>query len=377
MLWLLLLCFQLILSNGIVVSNDEESTGSINTFNKLDHILNVDSSDGSNNNMNDKYSISLQDEVSKLHEPDYLLIGVVKSGSTSLYHYMVQHPEITGVESKFLLPESMRNKISNIIKLRRMGKIPRISKPKSPKQSLAIKSKTMNPQMTVKQDIYEINNFDLARMIKPIIDQKEVRFFDSFWYNHLQTVTNHSLLLGWKWYLEVFNQDEVNHKQIRGEASPTYFASSQFTAERIKLWLPNVKLILLLRNPVRRFISHLKMIKENHAANMKFRKQRQMEMMQNTVKKTQNDNDNGRRILGQYNPFNSMNMPFTPQTRYGRNVRQSRKKTKRNPMQRFMRTRGNKYNTYQKLLNELQDEIDDEIEEELEEQINNQIDDQY
>eukprot|EP01083_Nonionella_stella_P290005 986799_1 len=112
---------------------------------------------------------------------------------------------------------------------------------------------------------------DLARMTKPIIDQKEVRFFDSFWYNQLQTVANHSLLTAWKWYLQVFNQDELapDAHLLRGEASPTYFASSQVTAERIKLWLPNAKLILLLRNPVRRFVSHLKMIKENHAKQLR------------------------------------------------------------------------------------------------------------
>ena len=147
-------------------------------------------------------------------------------------------------------------------------------------------------------------------MIKPIIDQKEVRFFDSFWYNHLQTITNHSLLLGWKWYLECFNQEHsaLSSDIIRGEASPTYFASSQFTAERIKLWLPNVKLILLLRNPVRRFVSHLKMIKENHASNMKFRKERQIEMQrQKTVSK-------GRELLS--NPFNAQNISqYTTQTR--------------------------------------------------------------
>ena len=229
--------------------------------------------------------ITLEEEIAKLHEPDFLLIGVVKSGSTSLYHYMVQHPEISGVESEYLLPQDMRKQISNIIQLRHRGKIPKIAKPKrKPSDGSDPRSppggiQTINSgSHSVKQSIYEINNFDLARMIKPIIDQKEVRFFDSFWYNHLQTVTNQSLYLAWKWYLQVFNQDpDASDTMLRGEASPTYFASSQFTAERIKLWLPNIKLILLLRNPVRRLVSHLKMIKENHAANMRFRKMKEIE----------------------------------------------------------------------------------------------------
>ena len=223
--------------------------------------------------LGDVNNLSLQEEIAKLQEPDFLLIGVVKSGSTSLYHYMVQHPEITGVESTYLLPQSIRDNIDSILRGRRSGKIPRMSHKPQPQ-----KSRNSDPGPSVKRDISEINNFDLARMMKPIIDQKEVRFFDAFWYNHLQTITNHSLLMGWKWYLETF--DQRHQGVIRGEASPTYFASSQFTAERIKLWLPNVKLILLLRNPVRRLVSHLKMIKENHAANMRFRKLRKMEQEQ-------------------------------------------------------------------------------------------------
>ena len=78
----------------------------------------------------------------------------------------------------------------------------------------------VDPNVSVKNSIYDINDFDIARMLKPIIDQKEVRFFDSFWYNHLQTVTNQSFLLAWKWHLDVFNQD-INYENniLRGEAS--------------------------------------------------------------------------------------------------------------------------------------------------------------
>ena len=238
-----------------------------------DYKLSDDTVTATDSQTSDIENLSLQQQISQLEEPDFILIGVVKSGSTSLYHYMVQHPQITGVESEYLLPESVRDSISKIMRDRHSGLIPKVSPSSS-------SNGQMNGGPSVKESIYEINNFDLARMIKPIIDQKEVRFFDSFWYNHLQTITNHSLLLGWKWYLEVFHQNKeiANPPILRGEASPTYFASSQFTAERIKLWLPNVKLILLLRNPVRRFVSHLKMIKENHAANMRFRAMRKKEM---------------------------------------------------------------------------------------------------
>ena len=282
-----LVLFLIAISDIYSATDTDDSTTSINTANTFEHVLNAESPDETSSlpATDDSINTSLQDEIAALQEPDFLLIGVVKSGSTSLYHYMAQHPQISGVESTYLLPQSVRINIQSIINQRRKGQIPRIQKPKSKPQQM-FNPLNSGPQrlprgMTVKDSIYEINNFDLARMIKPIIDQKEVRFFDSFWYNHLQTVTNHSLLTAWKWYLEVFNQTSFDgaDQMLRGEASPTYFASSQFTAERIKLWLPNIKLILLLRNPVRRFVSHLKMIKENHAANMRFRKQRQLENM--------------------------------------------------------------------------------------------------
>ena len=100
----------------------------------------------------------------------------------------------------------------------------------------------------------------VTKMMKPIIDQKEVRYFDKFWFENVRVIAGNNTLLGWKWYLNVFDQqrgDEV----LRGEASPTYFTSGKYTADKIKQWLPEVKLILLLRNPIERFISHLNMLK--------------------------------------------------------------------------------------------------------------------
>jgi len=391
-------------------------------YEKLPQDITEEEEEEDDDDNTDSSNLSLQDEIAKLKEPDFLLIGVVKSGSTSLYHYIMQHPEISGVESEYLLPEAMRNKITNIINLRRKGKIPKIQKPKLSKMKQLTDGQSkirINPGNNVKDSIYEINNFDLARMIKPIIDQKEVRFFDSFWYNHLQTITNQSLLKAWKWYLQVFNQDpSAPDNLLRGEASPTYFASSQFTAERIVNWLPNIKLILLLRNPVRRFVSHLKMIKENHAANMKFRKMRQIEnrekALNKTISKTMSkpdlytqdiDLDGIRRRLlemehaeedmdnlydmdimdemEQYNPFNSpynpgmmdpgmmnqqmmpngallnmqngYNMPFMPSTRYGSKTKYGMR-GKKNRMAKFMRTGRQFMNDprYQSLINQYQ-----------------------
>lgn len=226
---------------------------------------------------------NLHQQISQLHKPDFLLIGVVKSGSTSLYHYLLQHPQITGVEQKYIVPQNIRTNILKIINLRKSGAIP------DPKP-------TPNSK-TVPHSIYNISNFELSRFLKPIIDQKEVRFFDSFWYQNLQTLANNSLQTAWKWYLNVFHQNSTQNV-MRMEASPTYFTGSSFSAPLIKQWLPECKLILLLRNPVQRFISHLKMVKENRKLIEKFRGERMQ-----TIHTGHPISDNIRD--GELNPFNS------------------------------------------------------------------------
>ncbi|MBD2464830.1 tetratricopeptide repeat protein [Oscillatoria sp. FACHB-1407] len=104
-------------------------------------------------------------------KPDFLIIGTMKSGTTSLYRYLTQHPQI--------LP--------------------------------AIK--------------------------------KEINFFA---YNFGR---------GMEWYLAHFPRRTEHSSFLSGEASPLYFNTSK-VAERIASHLPNTKLIVLLRNPVERTISH-------------------------------------------------------------------------------------------------------------------------
>ncbi len=71
--------------------------------------------------------------------------------------------------------------------------------------------------------------------------RKEVHFFDQH-YAH-----------GRDWYLRQF--PDCSDGQISGEASPFYMAHP-LAAERIHLHCPDVKLIVLLRNPADRAISH-------------------------------------------------------------------------------------------------------------------------
>lgn len=78
--------------------------------------------------------------------------------------------------------------------------------------------------------------------------RKEVHFFDLY-YNR-----------GVGWYSSLWDCDEKE----RGEIDPNYLYKEE-CAERIYNVLPDVKLILILRNPVERAISHYKFYKINRA----------------------------------------------------------------------------------------------------------------
>lgn len=107
-------------------------------------------------------------------KPAFLIIGTQKGGTTSLYHYLTQHPNI---------------------------------------KAAAV---------------------------------KEIHYFDEQ-YDH-----------GFDWYKRHFPSDLSAH-DITGEASPYYLFHPQ-TPSRVRELLPDMKLIVLLRNPVDRAYSHYQMM---------------------------------------------------------------------------------------------------------------------
>ncbi|MGB0805833.1 MAG: sulfotransferase domain-containing protein [Salibacteraceae bacterium] len=112
--------------------------------------------------------------------PDFVIIGVQKGGTTSLFHYLGQHPDI------------------------------RLS------------------------------------------SKKEVHFFDS------------SFNKGGLWYKSHF--PFLWNKRITGEASPEYFYFPE-VPKRMKKICPDAKIILLLRNPAERAISHFYHNNKKHKGN--------------------------------------------------------------------------------------------------------------
>lgn len=111
--------------------------------------------------------------------PDFLIIGAQKAGTTSLFHYLKQHPDI-------LTPE-----------------------------------------------------------------EKEIHFFDMRYER------------GIDWYQSFFSEAAASEK-VTGEASP-YYLFHPCVPGRVKAHLPDVKLIILLRDPVARAFSHY-----HHAVRMGF-----------------------------------------------------------------------------------------------------------
>lgn len=110
--------------------------------------------------------------------PNFIIIGCVKGGTTSLYHYLCQHPNV-------------------------------------------------------------------KRVLKGL-KRKEVHYFDR---NYQR---------GLKWYKEHF--PKTSETELTGESSPNYFHHLKVPS-RMKILLPNIKLILLLRNPIDRAYSNYWMYK--------------------------------------------------------------------------------------------------------------------
>lgn len=107
-------------------------------------------------------------------KPDFLIIGAHKGGSTSMFQYISQHPDV-----------------------------------------------------------------QMAR-------RKEINFFTKYYH------------LGMRYYQASFPRKEV--EKLTGEATPYYFFHPLVPA-RVKETLPQIKIILLLRDPVLRAYSHYNMIK--------------------------------------------------------------------------------------------------------------------
>lgn len=132
--------------------------------------------------------------------PDFIIVGAAKSGTTSLYNYLNQHPQVC--------MSSMKEA-----------------------RYLAYFGNEQNYKGYGKNGNRIMQSYD-SSMPKSMRD-----------------------------YLNLFSKEKAN--QIKGDCSPAYLYLPQ-TAEKISELIPNVKIIMILRNPIERaYSSYLHMRREN------------------------------------------------------------------------------------------------------------------
>ena len=120
--------------------------------------------------------------------PNFLIVGAAKSGSTSLYHYLNQHPEVfmpINKEPNFLVSD------------------------------------------------YQLQTSSNCPSYK--IDKKRMVFNEKDYYN-------------------LFDEIKKEHKAV-GEATVTYLYKPEYAIPKIKKYLRDPKIIIILRNPIKRAFS--------------------------------------------------------------------------------------------------------------------------
>ncbi|ETO36699.1 heparan sulfate D-glucosaminyl 3-O-sulfotransferase 1 precursor, partial [Reticulomyxa filosa] len=123
------------------------------------------------------------------------------------------------------------------------------------------KGTTKNKQ----SDVNFVNDSEgLSRLRNEMVHSKEIKFFDTFWIQYLFVLSNQNTTLMLEWYSKTFQGTNTDKKKFYFDASPNYFYQSQ-TPKLVKYFLTDastpIRLLLLLRDPTDRFLSHLKLKK--------------------------------------------------------------------------------------------------------------------
>ena len=140
------------------------------------------------------------------NKPDFFIVGAAKSGTTSLYHYLNQHPEI------YLSPIKEPNFFSSDIKIE-------------------------NLRQSVKNRIKAEN-------------------IDQFFNDGMKRTIHRAFIRDEHQYLQLFAPAAPG--QLKGEASPSYLYS-EVAAKAIFAFNEKAKIIIILREPSSRAYSHYKM----------------------------------------------------------------------------------------------------------------------
>lgn len=137
------------------------------------------------------------------NKPNLFIVGAAKAGTTSLYHYLSQHPEV------YMCPIKEPNYFSK-----------------------DIDPDKIRPEILERSRLLKIDSFIKSDMKKPIhraFIRDEEKYFSLFRF--------------------------ANNEKVIGEASASYLYSN-VAAKNIYQFNPDAKIIIILRNPIRRMYSH-------------------------------------------------------------------------------------------------------------------------
>ncbi len=137
--------------------------------------------------------------------PDFIVVGANKGGTTSIYHYLKQHPEV------YLSP--------------------------------------------VKEPHYFSKDIDI-NLFKREFAQNKLQDIDRYLSGDMQQEYHAAFIRDREQYIRLFKH--VTTQKAVGELSTSYLYSS-VAAEEIKKEIPGCKIIICLRNPIERAYSHYRM----------------------------------------------------------------------------------------------------------------------
>jgi len=203
--------------------------------------------------------------------PHFIIFGGMKCGTTSLWEYLGEHPDVLHVkDDHYFFPDDIRKKIEKQLELLRQKEkkwlyrdFPYRNLTNAQKKLLP--TRLLPPKDKINKDAGKVKR-TLNKLLRPIIGAKEVRWFGPSCFKWASYFAK-SFVEPLYWYSDSFpripkyhgTEYEENYGKITGEASPTYLHGNNQVIERAKYFLPDVKMIILLRNPVERFLSMQRM----------------------------------------------------------------------------------------------------------------------
>jgi len=160
-------------------------------------------------------------------QPTFICIGPAKTGTSWLYINLRRHPDVFMPYKKEVRYFWAKHRLNNTSVLKRLtGKNHYFqSIRRHMKKQLLIYAINIRRR---KKALYNILRWDFRFFFLPYSD---------------------------KWYLSLFKSD----KKVSGDISPIYCALKKNEIQEIKSLLPDVKIIILLRNPIERDWSNAKM----------------------------------------------------------------------------------------------------------------------